>query len=349
MIRTLFNRLFSLFGLLLSLIFLFSCSNIISDASINSPVTDNSSKIIYISGTINSSYKNGATQLQNVDPSPDSQAECEARSAIPNLDVSSGTSLYEYFVSAETKGAASSQTVEGIVKADLTYTIGLKNGYKWQVTAGIRRKADKALIMSDSYEVNADEQSSASSKNLLLKPAEGDGKIDLSITVDSSVFAVQVLFDDATVQARWDSAVLSGGEISTSRIYLPSIKAGVYYATINFLDAHGIILFSTEQAINVFPGGIATEKWVAGSSGGVIEGGVFNLSSSLLNTSARNVFYVTAENSTIIDAAEAKGASDTNEGSAYSPLPSISKVIEKINAGGDASKKYTIYVKKITP
>ena len=134
MIRTLFNRLFSFFGLLLSLIFLFSCSNIISDASINSPVTDNSSKIIYISGTINSSYKNGATQLQNVDPSPDSQAESEARSAIPNLDVSSGTSQYEYFVSAETKGAASSQTVEGSVKADLTYTIGLKNGYKWQVT-----------------------------------------------------------------------------------------------------------------------------------------------------------------------------------------------------------------------
>lgn len=173
----------------------------------------------------------------------------------------------------------------------------------------------------------------------------GDGKIDLSITVDSSVFAVQVLFDDATVQARWDSAVSAGGEVSTSKISITSIKAGVYYATINFLDAHGIILFSTEQAINVFPGGIATEKWVAGSSGGVIEGGVFNLSSSLLNTSARNVFYVTAENSTIIDTAEAKGASDTNEGSAYSPLPSISKVIEKISAGGDSSKKYTIYVK----
>lgn len=46
----------------------------------------------------------------------------------------------------------------------------------------------------------------------------GDGKIDLSITVDSSVFAVQVLFDDAAVQARWDSAVSAGGEVSTSNM-----------------------------------------------------------------------------------------------------------------------------------
>lgn len=282
-----------------------------------------------------------------VDPSPESPAESEGRSAIPNLlaELSSGSSLYEYFVNAETKDAAEALTSEGSVKSDLTYSIGLRNGYKWQVTAGIRRKSDKVLIMSDSYVLTAAELETASSKNLMLKPADGNGKIDLSISVDSSVTAVQILFDDSAVQSLWDSAVLSGGEISTSRIYLPSIKAGVYYSTINFLDTNGIILFSVEQAINVFPGGIATEKWVAGTSGGVIEGGVFNLSSSLLNTSARNVFYVTAESTKIIDSTDAKGASDANEGSAYRPLPSISKAIEKINAGGDSSKKYTIYVK----
>ena len=357
MLRTLFKRYFSLF--LIPLALFISCENLVNDDSINTLTEETSKnkeeKLIYLSGCIDSSAAKSSSQLQNIDNAPGNKTEDEnqnvGRSAIPLItaDTSSGgSSLYEYFVKAETSGdsAVYSLTSEGSVDSDLKYTIGLKSGYTWKITAGIRRKSDKLIVMSDWFENTLMDERPVIAKNMSLKASSsGNGSIELNLSVDSSlssVAGISVKFKDSEVQESWDNAVAAGSSISKSLIKIDSIPAGIYNAEIDFITATtpSLVIYSVKQVINVFPG-VTTNKWIDAETGSPVNN--FYVTPAKVQSQIRQNYYV-AEGKVVENDAFSSSDDENNDGSPYKPLATISKAIAKINSIADASIDYRIYV-----
>ena len=118
MLRTLLQKQISLF--LIPLAFSISCTNLVDD-SINTPPQITEEKIVYISGRIDSKKAQVSSQLQNIDiAAGDEENQIVGRSAMPLItaDTSSGgSSLYEYFVRAETSDG--SLTSKGTIDSSL--------------------------------------------------------------------------------------------------------------------------------------------------------------------------------------------------------------------------------------
>lgn len=256
---------------------------------------------------------------------------------------SGGSSGYEYFVSAVTVGDSANLSATGTVESNLKYTIGLKSGYTWKITAGIRRKSDAYVVMSDTYQETIDTSTPALSKDVYLTPESGRGTIDLAITVDSSVNSISIAFSDSDSQSAWDTAMAAGGELTTSKIHVSNLLSGNYFATLYFCDLNGAVLYSVKQFFTVYPA-VTTNKWVASSdSSSVIDSsGNFNISSDTLKTWERSLFYVS--NDKIFDNPDYPAPSDDNLGSAYAPLASITGALNKIIAADNENVDYTIYV-----
>ena len=352
MLRTLFKRHFSLF--LIPLAFFISCENLVNDDSINITeeiICKNEEKLVYVSGLIDSSNKIQSAQLMEIDCTPEAPEEINiGRAAIPlfNTDsTSGGTSEYEYFVNAVTSGdsAVYNMSSEGTVDSDLKYKIGLKSGYTWKITAGIRRKSDKLIVMSDWFEKTLTDESPVITKNMSLLASTGNGSIELKLSVDSSltsIAGVSVKFGDSSVQEIWDSAVAAGSAITKSQIKIDSIPAGIYNAEIDFLTdtTPQLVIYSVKQVINVFPG-VTTNKWIDGGTGAPSDS--FVITPAQVKSQTRQNYYV-AQNKVVDEDGFSSSDDVNNDGSPYKPLASISKAIEKINANNDATIDYTVYV-----
>ncbi|WP_027727938.1 BspA family leucine-rich repeat surface protein [Treponema sp. C6A8] len=345
MLKTLFKRHYSLF--LIPLALSISCTNLVDDSFENQNAQTESHSIVYITGNIDSSAGRQSTQLLQIDDSKAAEND-DVRAAMPNISPdtsSSGSSSYIYFVSASTMGVSPAESVDGTVSSDasgkLSYTIALKSGYRWKITAGVKRKADSKQVLSDSYEDTISSSHPVSSKNFFLQPASGSGDVNLPVTVDSSITDIEVELGTASEQAAWDTAMAEGGSITTSAINVPNLPAGNYHLTINFKDTNGQIVYSVNQAMTVYPF-VTTNKWVAGSSSSSVidASGNFQIDSADLNSWKRNVFYV-AQNRIFSDSA---APDDGNDGSAWYPLASVTGAINKIIENNVSDAEYTIYV-----
>ena len=330
---------------LLALIYcsaILSCSNLINDDSLEQSENDavNNSQTIYFSGNIDSSISKSSSQLLDINSSSASNNSSNSeRTAIPEfLTSSSLSSLFEYFVNAQTVGtsAASTLTATGTVEDGTSYTIALKTGYKWKLTAGIRRKSDNQEIMLDTAEVTLSSSNPTLTKDLILKPVSGDGEIELPINIDSSIPVSKVIVSigDRSRVVMSDNSVIN----------FSSFPAGSYNAVIELCDSNNVIIYSFVQVINVFPY-LKTNKWITGSSAGPTADASGNLiiSTSTVQKWARTVFYV-AEGK-IANGDIFQSSDDDNDGSPYKPFKTISKAIQEINETGNTSTDYTIYVK----
>jgi hypothetical protein len=168
-----------------------------------------------------------------------------------------------------------------------------------------------------------------------LKPdTESTGSINLSINVCDSVKKLIIKSDNSD----WPDELKEISFIANSSYTLKSngVKSGIYSTTFYYYDANNILLYSTEQSINVF-GNMTTDTWVSDGSRLINESGAFNLTEDLINQFARTTFYV---GSTGVGTA----SDETGSGSVYSPLVSVTKAASIIAAAGDSSKDYRIYV-----
>lgn len=340
----LFKGKLSLFAITIALFsFFISCSNLVSDNFDNSDSQDKSHSIVYLTGNIDSSSRLQSTQLLQVALSKTAENTSD-RAAIPTLTPdtsSSDSSSYKYFVTAETVGSVS-ESAEGTVFEDAfgkaNYKIGLKSGYKWKVTAGVRRKSDNALVLSDSFEETISPSNPISSKDVSLQPSSGEGSLSLPITLDSSISDLSIDLANDSEKAAWDTATAT---ITTSAITVTNIPAGNYHLSLNFKDTNGQIIYSVNQVVTIFPY-VETNKWVAGSSTSSIidSSGNFQIDSVDLKTWKRTVLYV-AQNRIF---SNSDTPDDSNDGSAYSPLETITGAVNKIIQNDLLDAEYTIYV-----
>ena len=330
----LFKGKLSLFAISIAIFsFFISCSNLVSDNFENqsSASSGKSESLVYFTGVIDASLQQSSSSFEKIALPKPQKTENSTRTAIPDfINSSTLSSQYEYFVSAQT--ADGSLSAEGSVDASLNYSIGLKAGYKWEVTAGIRNTDTRQIIMSDSYEVTINAETAASTKNMILKPAtSGSGSVSLTLSVDSSIKKVSVELAGASYNFE-----VSGDSAS---IDIPSVAAGAHNATISFLDdsSPALVLYSIKQIINVFAG-VSTNTWVIGGSSKTS----LNISSSEIESQKRTIFYV-AEGK-VHEGDKFHEAAEGNDGSAYYPLPSITSALQKIAANAKDDADYFIYV-----
>lgn len=313
-----------------------SCSIFIIDDDFEQ-AEQKSSQTIYISGNIDSSGRKSSSQLADTNISANSNKSTSSeRTAVPDfLTSSSLSSDYEYFVYAKTT-ESSSLSANGTVENGCSYTIALKTGYTWKITAGIRRKSDNKEIMLDTATVTLSNSNPILSIDFVLKPVSGNGEIELPINIDSSipVSKIYVSIGDQSRVAMSD----------TSAIKFDSFAAGSYNAVIELYDSSDVLVYSFIQVINVFPY-LKTNQWIISSSSGLStdSSGNLKITSSMTESWKRNVFYV-AQNK-LSNGSLFQTSDDDNDGSPYKPFKTISKAIEKIKECGNSSSDYTIYVK----
>ncbi len=319
----------------------------------NTPAASN---IVYFTGTVDS---NGALPA---DVSNDLESAVSAissgsiaSSAFPSIN----TTEYEYFAQATYDGLNS--PVEGdFASGSSTFTIALEIGPSWSITAGIRKKSGHTVVMQSEPYTPSPVLSATNpvmTHTFTAVPVEGgSGKIELDMTVASSVYSVESTCSNNTA---WQEALTAGkltvntSGITTGSAETDTIPAGTYEVTLNFYDSAAptgdnpdtrVLLYTTTQTINVFAG-MTTNKWRSGSSvsGSLIDNtdGTFNLTSTIISSFSRTLFYVgqtSAATSVNIN------ASDENPGSAYAPLATLARALDIIRQTNNSSTDYIIFV-----
>lgn len=266
----------------------------------------------------------------------------EGRSALPQID-----SSYEYFVEAS---SADGKTSTGGVNPNLTFSIPLAINHTWTITAGIRKtgSTDKIVFSAESDPVTPDRTATSfENLNLILKPCQsGSGSVSLAMTVPEAVKKIETECSDTN----WKDNIEAG--LGTSGAYIRSksdgsdvntVKSGIYNIIIKFYDQNDFILFSIPQTVNVIDN-MKTNLWRSGESSDspITEAGLFTLQSDHISNFASTVIYVGKPN--VLNERSDVIADDSNSGHAYSPLASLGAALSKIEAAGDKTKDYTIYI-----
>lgn len=346
-----------------------SCTNLVDDSfeeQTSVPVSvspvpvstsaDNSStqteKIIYLKGYVGINTNATASELGTISSSGGAACEGEvssARAALPVLTVD-GTN-YRYFVTAT---AAGTSDVAGEVDSSAkTFSIPLKTGYTWTVTAGVKKVSgsSETVVLSavHTQEITAETAELEDCSLVLLPSATGSGSVSLSMSdaSDSGVTDENLKVASFSVTAEgankalWDAAVAANASnvVNKTSIQIGLVPSGVYSLVLTYKNSDGSILFSTKQILNVYDG-LTTDTWQnsSASSGSLIdEYGNFTLTAALVASYGRTQFYVGPT-------AVCSELSDSNGGSAYSPYETIQKALSVISDVGQSDLDYTIHV-----
>lgn len=283
--------------------------------------------------TFNGSFSSGGAYPQVLAQNLLQNTDCSfSRSAVPSYTISN-TGCY-YFVSAtRTDGTSGTFTLDKedadrfqVQNELLVFTIELSVG-TWRITAGIKN-ADDDTIFSDSFDKQLTPEDSIINHCFYLSArTEGQGTILLDVDVDSSLSSVTGMSVTASPAIPSLTKNLKSDDSSLpkwARISASDVPAGVYELFITFENAAGIPLYTAIQKVNVLCG-CTTDTWVSDGSGLISSSG-FKLTSAILSQSERNIFYV---GRTSVTPSE-QTVDDTNCGSAYQPLKTVSGAIQHI-------------------
>ena len=293
--------------------------------------------MITISGrmTIASSEEMGAVP-SFLNGSVRSETPAKSRMAMPDIDVSAFTED-DYYVKAYVGTVGNMDRTGTVEPPDETgsgsFQISLENGYYWTVELGIKTQetgeTTPTTKLVDVYTYTQPLSRTSGSLDLTLKPRQnGTGKINLPLETST-------LYDDYEIAVTGDNAndwnVASVDE-GTNSITASSIKSGTYKITLDFKDENGLILYSSDQVINVYDN-LTTDKWIDDSDPSPInEDGKFEVTQALIRTYSRTNIFVDSED-----------GDDTNTGSSIAPVKTLSKAFELINAHGVGFESPTPY------
>lgn len=327
--------------LILPLLFIFlaSCTNniIIDDSTFDNlqQITDTNEneKTVLFTGQLQTE---GAISSQILSLQTSKTNENPARTATPTLDFTSD-SLTFFATATDSNG----NTFSGSFNTSNSglFEMSLTMGSIYTITCGIKN-SDNVTILQASYTTPGPLETPLTHLFYLTPVTDGNGSIELNMTVDSNVTSASATSSNPVWNSLSPSISLSG---TSATLSINSIPCGVYEVELSFFNTSNILLFSTSQTINVLKG-LSTNAWASSGDGTELIGndGTFNVTSTLIESYKRSVFYVGQS-----DAATNFGnsASDTNgTGSAYQPFESISKACQIINSIGNSSVNYKIFI-----
>ena len=248
----------------------------------------------------------------------------------------------QYFVTAETRNEPNPISVtvpaDDIDETNKRFTINLRTGHTWRITVGIIDNDIDKIILSDYTDKDLTATNTDISHNFTLKPAitSGEnGSIYLEINFDDPDYTVDIT-DEANAYSDWNTNSFGSG--STRTLNISSIPSGRYVLKIKFTKTN-TIPFTATQVVTVYDN-LKTDTWVSGGNA-LIDPTTneFRLSNTIIAAAneGKKIYYV--------DGNTGGAGNDNNSGNINAPLQTIARAAALINAVGNSTDTYKIYVK----
>ncbi len=317
--------------------FVFSaCSNLFDDIETPSAVSQNqpgaSDEFITLTGSVSN-------------PQTQAGAQDSLRMALPTASYSDT----RYYVTA-TPSDGSGSVSGNVNSTNHTFTIALSLGKVWTIKLGMQKRestdADYKTVLEGTYTFDhaLTASDAANPISIVLAPlSTGTGNIDLDINISTDLcdsFSVGVLSEP--VAGEWETKYSDYGKEldvadltdGTYKIELNGITSGTHKIELVFRNTAGIDVYSCTQVINVFQN-MTTDRWISGGGlSAITSDGTFAVTSSLVESYARQQFYVG-------ETSFCDHPADTNQGSAYESLATVGEAIRRMT---DNTKDYTIRI-----
>ncbi len=277
------------------------------------------------------------------------QNQENSRAAIPVYN--SSESEYFAVASYSTTNINGSFGTAGSVNEN-RFTLSLIPGKTWTINCGIRKKNSTAvadrLLTAVMPSVVPENIVSGTTLQFFPVPDTSDtsatGQLDLTMTIDSSIKSVTLSANGSNASSwPFTSATVSGttATIQTNAATpgFESVPVGVYEVLMAFYDENNALLYATPQNITVCKG-LTTRTWI--TSGGetpINSSGVFNVSSTKIQSFAATNFYVGPSGAT-----GAASPSDTNSGSHKAPFETLGRALSQIATYGVSTNDYKIHI-----
>ena len=251
-------------------------------------------------------------------------------------------STIQYYVQAHTIGEATTLTVDvpddDIDTTNKKFSINLLTGHTWRITVGIKDTSINKTILSDYTDKELTATNTEITHNFALKPSitSGvNGSIYLEINFDDPDYTVDIT-DEANAYSDWNTNFFGSG--STRTLNISSIPSGRYVLKIKFTKTN-TIPFTATQVVTVYDN-LKTDTWVSGGNA-LIDPTTneFRLSNTIIAAAneGKKIYYV--------DGNTGGAGNDNNSGNINSPLLTVARAVSLINAVGNTSDTYKIYVK----
>ncbi len=268
-----------------------------------------------------------------------------SKSARPDVTVN-GTSIEHFAVATPNSG----EPVEGTFASasSTTFEMPLAIGKTWNIVCGIRNvSGDKKIIMSDSFQMEVTVSNSVLSHVFMLTPytevVEGvapSGDVSLTVNFEGSAASV-----GASVSASWEDPALPALTVEgldPAHITASGVPVGNHRLAIFFRDPNGVSVYETVQVVTVL-NGLTTETWMPETGEAAFtSGGHFVVDNDVIQGAASDRIYVGKP--AALASNDSVRASDSNSGSAYSPLEHLQAAFNKIQSAGSGSKDFKIFV-----
>ena len=268
-----------------------------------------------------------------------------SKSARPAVNAD-GISIEHFAVATPNVG----EPVEGTFASpsSTTFEMPLAIGKKWNVVCGIRNvSGDKKIIMSDSFQIEVTVSNSVLSHVFTLTPytevVEGvapSGNVSLLVNFEGSAAS-----DGASVSASWEDPALPALTVEgldPAHITASGVPVGNHRLAIFFRDPNGVSVYETVQVVTVL-NGLTTETWMPETGEAAFTmGGHFVVDNDVIQGAASDRIYVGKP--AALASNDSVRASDSNSGSAYSPLEHLQAAFNKIQSAGSGSKDFKIFV-----
>ena len=268
-----------------------------------------------------------------------------SKSARPDVTVN-GISIEHFAVATPNVG----EPVEGTFASasSTTFEMPLAIGKTWNIVCGIRNvSGDKKIIMSDSFQMEVTVSNSVLSHVFMLTPytevvegAAPSGNVSLLVNFEGSAASV-----GASVSASWEDPALPALTVEgldPAHITASGVPVGNHRLAIFFRDPNGVSVYETVQVVTVL-NGLTTETWMPETGEAAFtSGGHFVVDNDVIQGAASDRIYVGKP--AALASNDSVRASDSNSGSAYSPLEHLQAAFNKIQSAGSGSKDFKIFV-----
>lgn len=360
-----FNALFVKGALFSALVAFFcaallTCSNSAggSDAPVSqkdSPLISSRPGYVILNGTVSAS--GAVPQILSDAPGSSCNSQNElSRSAYPGIDASGADATMEYFATA-TCGSDVVNGTFGSGSEAKKFGIELAASKTWSVVVGVRSKtADaegnkKIYLQSKPWSVTPDPADPTISRNFVPVPntSDGEGKIELNVNciVSSSNLRVKFISGPDNVDLSAISADVTNNTSNTGKIIkVENVKSGVYELCLDFLTpSPGEMLeYSSLQTVTVADG-MTTNSWVDDANASAlspISGGEFKFNND--NKGALTAAFLGTTVFVGKVSSDSAEPDDSSSGNFLSPLKTITRAAERINAVGNGDLDYYIRV-----
>ena len=332
--KFIFRKMIKPLLLLLLVLFLASC-NFSNDAPVFTPLPVVPDLPVTLTANFNID-KSTPQPLMDILPQTNTAATNADRSATASMP--GNTQIY---VQAVTVDEPVQLTVnvpdDDIDTTNSRFTINLLTGHKWGITVGIKDTDINETILYDYYEKELTSVNTDMSHDFSLKPhitSGVNGSIHLDINLADTSYSVSIA-DQDNAYTDWNSHLTTSG--ATRTLDITSIPSGIYVLKITFSKTNSIP-FTATQTVTVYDY-LLTNKWVSGGNAFIDGSGNFLLSNQIIAAanSGKKIYYV--------DGNTGGAGSDTNPGNFNAPLQTVAKAVALINAVGNTTDTYKIYVK----